>query len=305
MNLATDNPAMIWLLAILRGVGQIVFQGNALTGLLFLVALALGNPWIAIGGFVGSLVGTALMGVAGARDEGWRNGLHGFNPSLVGMAIPFRYEMTTMAWVALLAGAVAATGVTIALRRLPFGTYTTAFIVTTWGLFAAGPALGLEPHPPGPEHAHEHHTRLLLILEEALAGLSEIMLEGGVISGLLILAGIAASDWRHAMLAGAGTLTGTLVAHYCQYDEGAISLGIYGYNSALAAIAAHLWRPGIIPALLAATLAAVGTRAFPAGVPLATLTAPFVLTVWLVQALGTWADPLLSPRTGPTVKEGT
>ena len=284
-----------WLRVVFRGVGQIVFQGNALTGCFFLAGLALGDPYIALGGFFGSLFGTCLAGEVWKEDQPWSIGLDGFNPALVGMAVPFRFLMTPGAWLMLLAGALGTTLLARWLRRLPFPVYTSAFILATWVLFAIGPALGLEVRPAGGPVETAQPGGVVGLRGEILAGLSEIMLEGGALPGALILAGIALSDWRHAVMAVTGALSGTLVAHYCQYPQGGIALGLFGYNSALAALAVFLWRPGLLAPLLAALIAAVVTVSFPDAVRLATLTAPFVLTVWLLMALVRWVEPLVVP----------
>lgn len=45
-------------LIVLRGVGQVFFQENALTGLLFVIGIAVSSPLMAIGAIIGSTVGT-------------------------------------------------------------------------------------------------------------------------------------------------------------------------------------------------------------------------------------------------------
>lgn len=295
-RLASANADSIdWFRVVLRGVGQIVFQGNALTGFFFLTGLAIGDPYIALGGFFGSLAGTCLAGEAWKDDEDWRAGLDGFNPALVGMAVPFKFAMFPGAWLVLITGALSATLLAKLLRRLPFPVYTSAFILVTWLIFAFGPTLGLETRPPASKAPAPESSGVSVLVDETLAGLSEIMLEGGALPGALILAGIAFSNRRHAVMVLIGALMGTLVALYCRYPREGIALGLFGYNSALAATAVFLWRPGLMTPLLAALVTAVVTVGFQDAVPLATLTAPFVLAVWLMMALGRWVEPWLIP----------
>ena len=45
--------------AVLRGIGQVFFQENALTGICFVLGIALSSPWMAIAVLVGSAIGTA------------------------------------------------------------------------------------------------------------------------------------------------------------------------------------------------------------------------------------------------------
>ncbi len=288
-----------WLRVVLRGLGQIIFQGNALTGTFFLGGLALGDPYIALGGFLGSLAGTLLAGKLSREDPAWAMGLDGFNPALVGMAVPFKFVMHPSAWLVLLVGALCSTLLARVLRRVHFPVYTSAFILMTWLIFALGPVLGLDVSSTPKTTVAARLGDLGGLLDETLSGLSEIMLEGGAVPGAFILAGIAFSNWRHAVILTLGACAGTLVALYCQYPQGGIALGLFGYNSALAAVAVFLWRPGLLVPLLAALIAAVVTVGFQEAFRLAPLTAPFVLTVWLLMALGRWVEPLLLPATVP------
>ena len=44
---------------VLRGIGQVFFQENALTGACFAVGIALSSPLMAVGAVVGAAIGTA------------------------------------------------------------------------------------------------------------------------------------------------------------------------------------------------------------------------------------------------------
>jgi urea transporter len=49
----------VLMLAVFRVIGQVFFQENALTGVLFLLGIALSSPRMAAGGLVGAVIGTA------------------------------------------------------------------------------------------------------------------------------------------------------------------------------------------------------------------------------------------------------
>ena len=72
--------------AVLRVIGQIFFQENALTGALFVLGIALGSPWLALAVLAGSAIGWATAWLL-KFDESERNaGIYGFNSALVGIA---------------------------------------------------------------------------------------------------------------------------------------------------------------------------------------------------------------------------
>jgi urea transporter len=289
-----ESP-MEWVKIFLRGVGQVMFQENALTGLLFLVGIAAAageeDPRFAVlmafGGLVGTVLGTITGWLAGYDREQVRSGIYGFNGTLVGIAMFFYFQPTVMAIVLTLLGCAASAVVTWAMRTyLPFPTYTFPFIVTTWVLLGIGTLMGLPrvelPPPPG-------NFNIVTAFTE---GLGEVMFQASMVTSIAFLAGLAVNNWRHAVLALLGSILGTLVGIYHQDPTGPVTIGIYGYNAALAAIALYLWRPSLVIPILGAFLSTPLTEMFPkihdyiASLNPAALTAPFVFACWIVIGIG-------------------
>lgn len=202
----------------------------------------------------------------------------------------------------MVAGCVAATWLTRMMRQhVPFPTYTTPFIVTTWGVFFLGGALGLsraaEAGPLVPNMATGFYV------ESMAHGVGQVMFQASLWTGLLFLIGIAVNDQTHALLVLLGSVVGMLTALY-HFTLGAdaidperlltrpafdvIQLGLYGYNATLAPVALYLWKKSLIAPLLGMLLSVPLTELFPwLGIP--ALTAPFVLAVWLVLAIS-WLE---------------
>lgn len=269
-----------WFLAVpLTGLGQIMFQENPVTGLLFLIGIAVASPLMAVGAVLGAVVGTATAVYLKYDPKEIRAGLYGFNSSLVGIAIYFNYPWTIFSTVVLISGAIGATVLTNVMRQgVPFPTYTAPFIVTTWlalyMLQAGGLVKTVIPPPPtalSPESA-------------LLEGLSEVMFQANNLTGILFLVGIFVSSWVGALWSLAGSFLGGLLALWHNDPVGTISLGLYGYNASLAAMALALHRRSLIFPALAALISVPITERFPA-TGLATLTAPFVLASWIMIAL--------------------
>jgi urea transporter len=284
-----------WGKIFLRGIGQVMFQDNALTGLLFLVGIAAAafeeDPTFAIlmaaGGLIGTVLGTLTAKILGYDEAEVRAGIYGFNGTLVGIAMFFYFRPTPVAIGLMLAGCAASAVVTWAMRRfLPFPTYTFPFIVTTWVLLGIGTLMGLPrvELPPPPNNFN--------IVTAFTEGLGEVMFQASMVTSIAFLAGLAVNNWRHAVLALAGSILGTLVGIYHQDPTGPVTIGIYGYNAALAAIAMYLWRPGLVAPVLGAFLSTPLTEMFPQihsyveALNPAALTAPFVFACWIVIALG-------------------
>jgi urea transporter len=295
-SLARNIPApVLWTF---RGIGQVFFQENALTGALFALGIAVSSPLMAIGAVVGAAIGTATAWVLKFDKSEIHAGLYGFNATLVGIATFFFFRPGAASITLLVAGCIVATLVTwLARRYVPFPTYTGPFIVTTWAVFFLGQALGApRVEPGGPLEG-------VGFVGAVSHGVSQVMFQASVWTALLFLAGIAINDWKHAWWVLAGSIVGALVGiHHATVAARAVdpeslvnrtiyenvALGLYGYNATLAAVALFLWRRSVIPPVLGMLLSVPITELFPL-IGLPALTAPFVLATWLVLALG-WLD---------------
>jgi urea transporter len=273
---------------VLKGIGQVMFQEHAGTGLLFLAGIAVASPVLAVGALLGALIGPGVARLLGYDRAEIAAGLHGFNPTLVGVAVPFLLRPgSPITWLLLLAGCALCVPVAhLSRARLRFPTYTLPFIVTTWGLLLlAHAALGhaIDLTPAAPEHTPRGFVTALF------SGVAEVMFGANVVTGLLFLAGIAWSDGRQAAIALLGSLLGTLVGIYHADPAETIGLGIYGYNAALAAMALYLSRRSLQGPILAALASVPLTEFFPKALGIPALTAPFVAAAWIVLAVG-WLE---------------
>lgn len=266
----------------LTGLGQIMFQESPITGLFFLIGLAVAAPMIAAGAALAVVVGTVTAAVLKFDREELRAGLFGFNASLVGMALVNAYQSVMATWLLILVGSILSTPLTLVMRRnVPFPTYTTPFIVTTWLMLAVAQAVQI----PASEAPALPQATSLQWESAVLDGVGEVMFQANHLSGILFLVGILLCSWKGAVWAAVGSLLGALLATWHHDDAAGISMGIYGYNAALAAMALALYRPkSLTPPLLGALLTVPLVEFFPS-LHLATLTAPFVLASWLVIGL--------------------
>jgi urea transporter len=282
----------------LRGVGQVFFQENAITGACFVLGILLSSPAMAIGAVVGSAIGTATAWVLKYDKSELSAGIYGFNSTLVGIAMLFFFRPGVVSIGLLLVGCVVAAIVTwLARRYVPFPTYTGPFIVTTWGVFFLGLAMGAaRVEPGGPLGAVGY-------VGATLNGVSQVMFQASYWTAALFLIGIGLNDWQHASWVLMGSIIGMLAGNF---HDGAtasgldpeslvertlpenVALGLYGYNATLAAVALFLWRRSVIPPLLGILLSVPLTDLLPMlGLP--ALTAPFVLATWIVLSFG-WLD---------------
>ena len=121
------------LFIIARGIGQVMFQNNALSGLLMLAGIAC-NSWIlALLALAGNIVSTLTACLCKYSREDIRNGLYGFNGTLVGIAIGVFMEINISSMFLLLFGSALSTGITrLFNRQRTVPGFTAPFIITVW-----------------------------------------------------------------------------------------------------------------------------------------------------------------------------
>lgn len=264
----------------LTGLGQIMFQDSPSTGAFFLAGIAIASPLMAAGAALAVVVGTLVAYLLRYDRSDIRDGLYGFNAGLVGIALLFNYEPQGLIFVLIIVGAACSTLVTREMRRrVPFPTYTTPFIVTTWV------ALFIAQRLQVPAVVHPSPPETLDVSEAIVKGISEVMFQANTVTGMLFLVGILLNSWRAALVAVAGSLIGMLVGVSHHDPVANLALGIYGYNASLAAMAMTLYRRSLLLPLVAAFVSVPITEHFSVLTGLAPLTAPFVLASWLTIAL--------------------
>jgi urea transporter len=309
-DLAQRSPAVEAVDALLRGLGQVMFQNNPLTGLLFLAGILVNSPKLAGTGLLGLVASTLTAYLLGADRGLVRNGLFGFNGVLVGIGLAVFLELDLVLGVYIVFGAAVSTVVMMALANLlgpwDMPALTAPFVLTTWLLLfavyqldALQPTDLIAPLAPDPEAAVQTDLRELATGTGGLTlanlshglfrGVGEVMFEDNLLSGLIFLAGIAVNSRISAAFALLGAAVGLATALLLGGDGFTAYHGLYGFNAVLCAIAIGgvffvlTWRSAVYALVAAAfsvpVFAAVAVLLSPIGMP--ALTAPFVLVTWL------------------------
>jgi urea transporter len=291
----------------LRGAGQVLFQDNPLSGLLFLIALgwgaiADGRPHVLIGGICALVTGTLTAFWLRADEASIRQGLYGYNAILIGLALTFFLgpSMTVLGY-AMLAGAVTTIAMLGTLNaRMPWSVpaHTYPFIFGTWIFLLAAVGFSGIPSEALPQ-AEELPAlspdatslqRIAEFISYLLSSISQIYFKDHVASALFIIAGLAVSSIAAALFALGGALIAVVTAHLYGVESELISSGIQGFSPVLTAVAfgTVFYRPSFRVALYAALAtvvtvvaqSALNTLLTPLGIP--PLSAPFQLAALLL-----------------------
>jgi urea transporter len=305
---ADGNPLLAFVDSCLRGVGQVCFMNNPVTGLAIIVAMFVGEAWLGFAGVLGVVASTATAAVIGMDRGAIRAGLFGFNGVLVGagMSLFLQPDWDELVIVWIIVGAAFSTILHASLAQIFVGVFkvppfTLAFnFITLIFLIAAlnlanGRAGGLIAPADAQVTAGNVSNTLRSAADAAAAnniegvlnaifrGIGQLFFANSLVAGLIIVAGIAVCSRIAAVFAVIGSAVGMLAGLAFGASGVAIYNGLWGFNSFDAALAVGgvffvlTWRSGVLAvgcAVFAALLfGAIGSLFTPWGLP--ALTLPF------------------------------
>jgi urea transporter len=285
---------------VLRGIGQVMLQNSAASGLLFLIGIFVSSWQSGCYALFGTAVATATARMLRAPGRSISSGLYGLNGTLTGLGLAtfLNHDVTLLAYVAI--AAMSVTIVTAAIQDAVGANgypLTGPFVLTTWIFIGAvyayanvqsSSALG-SPHLPKGIPAVHVPFAASDIVTAILNGIAQVMLQQNAWTGAIFLAGIAAGS---RICAGAALL-GSTVAVALAVSLGAapdlIRAGVYGFNAVLTAMALGgvffvLHPTTVVFSVVAVCFSTIlygSMTAILSPVGLPALTAPFVITTWL------------------------
>ena len=271
------------LFVISRGIGQVMFQNNAFSGILMLSGILYSSWQLALLAIIGNIISTATAWICSYSREDIKNGLYGFNGTLVGIAIGVFIEITWLSMLLLLITSALSTWITylFSLQHRLSG-FTAPFILSVWILLVGChwifPSLLLSTTPVGAEPSSD-------FLRAFCLNIGQVMFQGNSISGLFFLIAIAVNSRINAFYTALGSILPIVVAVLSGMDHAILNAGLIGYNGVLCAIALgdKTIRSGawcVCSILISILLQWLGMHW-----GITTLTAPFVISVWITIIL--------------------
>lgn len=294
---------------VLRGIGQVVFQNNPISGAVILAGIFY-NSWIyGTVCLLGTIISTITALLLKADRSMVKDGLFGFNGALIAVAmVAYTSENFTTGnmpnmylWLYIVICAAFTTvllpafGALLGPHKVPG--LTMPFVLATW--FFLGALLqfstidvsnALKPTAPSDFTGPRPGYTWLTWFHGITMGVAEIFFQDNWATGIVILIGIAINTRIGAGMALLGsTLAVASAMFYGAHDE-AIRDGLFGYNAALTAMALGglfyvMTVPGFCYAVIgilvtARVWASLGIFLKPSGMPV--LTSAFVLVTWLM-----------------------
>lgn len=291
--------------SVFRGIGQVMFQENAWTGLLFLCGIFWGayashTPQVAWGAVVGAVVSTLTGWAMVQKPADGEAGLWGFNGTLVGCAFPTFLGTTWLMWICLIICAALSTivrrGFNNVMAPWKVNSLTFPFVFTTWvfllaaRMFNGMPPIGeATPELPGEVMTSFDHNFGNLVIYW-LKGISQVFLINDWVTGLFFLAALFINDRWSCLWAAIASAVALAVACVFHPDGSDIANGLYGFSAVLTGIAMGSvfyktvnWKIALLTliAIIVTVFVQAAMNALVKPFGIATLTGPFCITTWL------------------------
>jgi urea transporter len=268
---------MRFIQTILRGIGQVMFQNNVYSGILFLIGIFYNSWLLGLAALFGTIISTSTAQILKYSEEDINNGLYGFNGTLTGIAVLLFFEVNYATILALILGAVLSTLIMHFLKKI-LPAFTAPFVLATWLviyflLFVVNfPLL----------HSSAPTDNTVNILTASSNSFGQVMFQENVITGLFFLLAIFVNNRLMAIYAIYAAVLGSLTGWLFLQPISDVNAGLMAYNAILCAIALTGKR---LNDFFWITLAIILSTLFNIGLGITgiiTLTAPFVLTTWVI-----------------------
>lgn len=262
---------------ILRGVGQVMLQNNALTGLIFLIGIFY-NSWImGLVAIAGTTISTTSAIFLKYSKEDIKNGLFGFNGTLVGIAVFFYFGVSVYSFLAVIIGAILST-VIMKIIKKTIPAFTAPFVISTWIMMLGMKLLNITPFHSSPLPL----SNSLNLFSTAGMGIGQVMFQGSAITGIIFLIAILINSRMAATYAFYGSVVGGLFATLLALPLNMINMGLFGYNAVLCSIAIGIKKWTVFIMVTLAIILSVLLNYSLGRVGITTLTAPFVIATWII-----------------------
>ena len=267
---------------LLLGFSQVFLLQSTLSGALILVGLFCNSWQLALLALLGCLVSRSAASLWRDTEQEIADGLYGFNGTLVGIALGVYWEISWLSILLLVVGAALSTWLARACRRhaqLPG--LTAPFIIAVWALLLVSM---LAPERMGlldTAAQLEEGAPLWRMLGVALGdSVGQVMFQANVLTGLFFFLAIVWESRRKALYTLLGVFIPMLAIPFV--PETVWREGLLGYNAVLCAIywagtSERSLRYAVVSVVLSVLIELLALYA-----GLIPLTAPFVLSVWVV-----------------------
>ena len=285
---------------LLNGIGQIYFTPSIVASVLVVFAISIESFLLALLTLLGACCSYTLARYNYASHKTnsrithhLNSGMYTLNGALIALFIGNFFGVTPLLALVTVFGALITVPVAnFVFRFRKYRGYTSAFIFTAWLIYAIQSSLELSFFSP-PDTATiplididvDSSALLPTFLVLALKGISQVCFVNNEWAGLIILIAIMINGTKHAIWIVFAAVISTLFSYFIGADEKLITQGLYGYNAILTTLALILYPRIAWPLVFMAILLSCLITLIFHRLEWVTLTAPFILSTWLMVFL--------------------
>lgn len=217
---------------ILKGHGQIMLQENTVTGLLFLIGIFYGSFIMGCAVVLATICGTTTAFLLKFNKAEINKGLYGFSAALTGGAVILFFKPVFVSWLLIIFSSVLAAILQHFFIKRSIPVFTLPFVLLTWLMLFL---------------SHNYATGLLLtptssisqtsnILTYGFKGYGQVIFQDSLVSGIIFFIAVFISSPISALYGLLSAILASIIAlKFAPIND--ISLGLWGFNAVLCAIA--------------------------------------------------------------------
>ena len=281
----TSQPSIPIYVPYLRGVGQIMLQNSSLTGLLFLLGIAINSLLLTLGMIAGLLAGTITAKLLKYDRAEINDGLYGFNAALIGIGMLVFFESTLRVWVGLVVLSILSTIMMKFFLRKKLVAFTFPFVFCLWVAIAISRMIMPIDPPAEGDLAPLIDYSAALQLENFGFGFGEVIFQASMLSGIVFFLAVYLNNPTAGLYGIAGTFAAIAIAVTLVGKVDEVQQGWFTFNAVLCAIAmsGEERRDGAF--VLIAVFLAVLIESLMQNLGVIYLTFPFILACWITLAI--------------------
>lgn len=278
----STNKITLFSLQVLHGLSQIMLQKNPLTGVLILIAIAASSLTAGIATLFATICGTATALWISRERQAIFDGLYGFNAALVGVALTVFFKPALIIWILIAAGAACTTLIHHFFIRKKIPAFTLAFVLVTWIIYYSLRTYAPQLMNTPLSDVSVNYAEMYFI---PLKGFAQVVFQSAIISGILLVIGVALNSLMGALYGILAAIAGALVAYYTGGAEADILNGLFGYNAVLCALAFSGKKLNDLPFVAMAVGLGIFFNQLLGNTAVLQLTFPFVVASFITQTI--------------------
>lgn len=262
---------------LLKGIGQIMLQESAWTGLFFLAGIFCGSFIMGIAAILAVSVGTLTARLLRYNQSDIDAGIYGFSATLVGIALVLYFQPNTMTWLAIIPGSALATLIQHFFISKKIPAYTFPFILITWIFLFVHHNFHLLSDPQSISNKALINNSFTILPR----GFGQVMFQDNIWAGVLFFIGVFINRPIAAVSAVVAAALSAIMAYLLGIPLSDIYMGLLSYNAILCAITFAGKKNKDFGWVFISVVFSVWIAIQMGRMSLPVLTFPFVLASWL------------------------